>query len=102
MGPVLTLVTEHPVISSLGIVLTTVSAWGAGYLRGFRHGEEAEVDRKYSQMLKVEKNNDRLRDRIDFLAAENDQLRKQIRLKPLFTSKPPKPDNQKETGGWIP
>jgi hypothetical protein len=95
MGGILTFLhdlEQHWVAISICIAIG-VCAWGAGYLRGYRHGEEAEMDHKYRGMIAANQANGVLRRRIDFLQADNDQLRRQNASMVKKENTPGKTDN---------
>lgn len=123
MGGVLISVAGH-IGAILGTLAFLVLVWGAGYLRGYRSGEDDEIERKGRTANAMAHRNQQLRDRIDFLQAENDNLRKHAHpvmritppsgvkldplpvgpriskevLKALGPSEPPTPKNHKEVG----
>lgn len=129
MGGILTII--HTIAVHIGAILLTIAfalvIWAAGYLRGHRHGEDAEIERKGRVANSLARTNQQLRDRIDFLQAENDALRRtkgvplsgmrivpppDVKLDPLpqgprisrevmkalGPSEPPTPKNHKEVG----
>lgn len=126
MGGILMAIAAH-----LGAILLTIAfavcIWAAGYLRGYRSGEDDEIERKGRTANALARTNQQLRDRIDFLQAENDALRRtkgtpvagmritpppEVKLDPLpqgprisrevlrqlGPSEPPTPKNHKEVG----
>jgi hypothetical protein len=80
MGGILTIL--HSMRDHWSLCLLIISSqaffWVAGYLRGFRSGEDSEIERKSRNISSLARSNEQLRQKIDFLQAENDSLQRRI------------------------
>lgn len=75
MGSILTFLREHWPAVLIFIAIQMV-IYIFGYLRGHWAGEASEIERKSRTVTSLNRDNQRLRERIDFIQAENDEIRR--------------------------